>query len=72
MTTEPENTIQEMMVAHGDSLSHSASFNDGEDGEEENDEEVLRGQLSEDDEPDWVMSIITNMVKPCMERFPPK
>jgi hypothetical protein len=72
MTTESEKTIQEMMVAHGDSLSHSASFNDGEDGEEENDEEVLRGQLSEDDEPDWVMSIITNMVKQCMEMFPPK
>jgi len=56
---EPEKTFQEMMVAIGDSLSDLASSDDGEDEEDEDDEETEQGQLSEDDEPGWVMGTIT-------------
>jgi hypothetical protein len=58
---KPEKTFQEMMVAIRDSLSDLASSDNGEDGEEE-DEETEQGQLSEDDEPSWVMSTITKTV----------
>jgi hypothetical protein len=65
---EPEKTFQEMMVAIGDSLSDHVSSDDGDDGEEE-DEETEQGQLSEDDEPGWVMGTITKTVQQCLERF---
>ena len=63
---EPEMTYQEMMVAIGDSLSDLSSSDDGKDGEDEHDEQ---GQLSEDDEPGWVMGTITKTVPQHMERF---
>jgi len=66
---EPEKTLEEMLVAIGDSLSDPASSNDGEDGEEEDDEETEQGNLSEDDEPGWVMGTITTTVQQRMERF---
>jgi hypothetical protein len=58
-----------MLVAIGDSLSDHASSDDGEDGEEEDDEQTGQGNLSEDDEPGWVMGTITNTVQQRMERF---
>ena len=66
---EAEKTFEEMMAAIGDSLSDLASSDDGEDGEEEDDEETEQGNLSEDDEPGWVMGTITKMVQQNMERF---
>jgi hypothetical protein len=66
---EPEKTFEEMLVAIGDSLSDLASSDDGEDGQEEDDEETEQGNLSEDDEPGWVMGTITKTVQQRMERF---
>jgi hypothetical protein len=66
---EPEKTFEEMLVAIGDSLSDLASSNDGEDGEEKDDEETEQGNLSEDDEPGWVMGTITKTVQQHMDRF---
>jgi len=66
---EPENTVEEMMVAVGDSLSDLASSEDGEDGEVKDDEDTEQGKLSEDDEPGWVMGTNTNMVQQRMVWF---
>jgi len=66
---EPEKTFEEMLVAIGDSLSDLASSDDGVDGEEEDDDETEQGNLSEDDEPGWVMGTITKTVQQRMERF---
>jgi hypothetical protein len=71
-STEPEKTFEEMLDAIGDSLSDLASSDDGEDGEEEDDEVTEQGNLSEDDEPGWVMGTITKTVQQRMERFPQK
>jgi hypothetical protein len=65
----PEKTFEEMLVAIGDSLSDLASSDDGEDGEEEDDEDTEQGNLSEDNEPGWVMGKITKTVQQWMERF---
>jgi hypothetical protein len=65
---EPEKTFQAMMVAIRDSLSNLGSFNDWDDGEED-DEETEQGQLSEDDEHGWVMGTITKTVHQRLERF---
>jgi hypothetical protein len=59
MSREPEKALKEMLVAIGDSLSDLASSDDGEDGEDEDDNETVQGNLSEDDEPGWVMGTIT-------------
>ena len=40
---EPEKMFEEMMVAIGDCLSDLASFNNGEDGQDEDDEETEQG-----------------------------
>jgi hypothetical protein len=66
---EPEKTFEEMLVAIGDSLSDLASADNGEDGEEDDDEETEQGNLSEDEEPGWVMGTITKTVHQRMERF---
>jgi hypothetical protein len=66
---EPEKTFEEMLVAIGDSLSDLASSDDGEDGEDEDDEETELGNLSEDDEPGWVIGTITKTVQQRMQRF---
>jgi hypothetical protein len=65
----PEKTFEEMMVAIGDSLSDLASSDDGVDGEEENADETEQRNLSEDDEPSWVMGTITTTVQQRMDRF---
>jgi len=56
---ESEMTFEEMLVAIGDSLSDLASSDAGEDWEDEDAEETEQGNLSEDDEPGWVMGTIT-------------
>jgi len=66
---EPEKTLEEMLVAIGASLSDHASSNDGEDGEQEDDEKTEQGNVSEDDEPGWVMGTIHTTVQQRMERF---
>ena len=66
---EPEKTVEEMLVAVGDSMSDLVSSDDREDGEDEDDEETEKGNLSEDDEPSWVMGTITKTVQQRMERF---
>jgi len=66
---EPEKSFEEMLVAIGDIVSDLANSDDGEDGEEEDDEETEQGNLSEDDEPGWVMGTITKTVQQRMERF---
>ena len=66
---EPKKTFEEMLVAVGDSLSDLASSDDGEDGEEEDDEVTEQGNLSEDDEPVWVMGTITKTVQQRMGRY---
>ena len=66
---EHEKTIEEMLVAIGDNLSDFASSDDGEDGEDEDDEETEQGNLSEDDEPSWVLGTITKTVQERTERF---
>jgi len=68
-STELEKTFEDMLVAIGDSLSDLASSDDGQDEEEEADEETEQGNLSEDDEPGWVMGTITKTVQQRMERF---
>jgi len=71
MRREPEKSFEEMMAAIGDSLSDHASSDDGEDGEDENEETEL-GNLSEDDEPGWVMGTIFKSVLQRRESFRPK
>jgi hypothetical protein len=64
---EPEMTFEEMLVTIGDCLSDLPSYDDGEDGEAEDDEGTEQGKLSDDDEPSWVMGKITNTVQQRME-----
>jgi len=62
-------TLEEMMVAIGDSVSDLASSDNGDDGDDEHDEKTEQGKLSEDDEPGWVMGTINNPVQQCTERI---
>jgi hypothetical protein len=57
-TTKLETTFEEMVKAIGNSLSDLASSNDEEDGEDKDDDEddPAGGNLSEHDEPGWVMA----------------
>jgi len=66
--TEPEQILQEMMVAIGDHLSDLECSYDGEDAEGGEHEETAQGKLSEDDEPGWVMGTISKTVQQRMER----
>jgi hypothetical protein len=66
---EPEKTLEQMLVAIGESLSNLASSDDGDDEQGEYDEETEQGKLSEDDEPGWVMGTITKTVEQRMKRF---
>jgi hypothetical protein len=69
ISREPEITFEKMLVAIRDSLSDLASSDDVEDGEDEDDEETVQGNLSDDDEPGWVMGTITKTVQQRMEMF---
>jgi len=51
------------MVDNVNSLCDFSSSDDGEDGEDEDHEETEQRQLSEDDEPGWVMATITKTVQ---------
>jgi hypothetical protein len=69
MNREGEKRFPEMLVSIRDSLSDLASSNNGEDGEDDNDTGTEQGNLSEDDEPSWLMRMITKTVQQCMECF---
>jgi hypothetical protein len=58
-----------MPVAVRDNLTDLASFDDGEHGEDEDDEEKGQGNLIDDDQPGRVMGTITNTVQHYLERF---
>ena len=62
-----------MLNAIGDSLSDLASSDDGEDWEDDNDDEEdpAQGKLSDDDEPGWVMGMISKSVQYGMKRVRP-
>jgi len=70
-TTKPETTCDEMSNAIGDSLSDLTSSEDDEDGHDEDDDEedTELGNLSDDDEPGWVMGTIPKTVQHLMESF---
>jgi len=57
-TTKPETTYEEMLKVISDSLSDLESSDDEEDGEDEDGDEQdpAGGNLSEHDEPGWVMA----------------
>jgi hypothetical protein len=59
----------EMMVAIRGRLSHIASLNDGEDGDDEDDADTEQDKISENDKPGWVMGTVGKRVKLHMERF---
>jgi len=70
-TTKAETTFEEMLNAIEDSLSDLAGSHDGEDGEDEDNDEVNPelGKLSGDDEPSWVMGTSSKTVQHGTERF---
>jgi len=68
-TTVPNKTLQEMLVAIGNSMSDVAYSDDVEDAEGEGDEGTEQRKVREDDEPGWVMGTITKTVQQSMERF---
>jgi len=72
MYTDPGKMFEEMLVAIGHSLSDLASSDNGEDAEDEDEEGTEQGELTEDDEPGWVMGAITKTVQQHMERFQQK
>jgi hypothetical protein len=72
MNREPEQTIEEMLVAFQHSLNDLSSPRDGEHGEDECDEDTEQGKLSEDDEPGWVVGTITQTVQQHLKRFSQK
>jgi len=70
-TTQPETTLEEMLNAIRDSLSNLAICEDKEDGEDEDDDDkdTEIGNLSEDDEPGWVMGTSSKTVQHDMKSF---
>jgi hypothetical protein len=58
-----------MRVAFANSVSDIVRSDDGDDGEQQDVESPERGQLSEDDEPGWMLGTITKTVQQRMERF---
>jgi len=70
-TREPETTIEEIMILIGDSMSNLASSDDEVDWHDEEEESTELGELSEHDEPSWVVGTISNTVERHMERFLP-
>jgi len=73
-TTKHETTFKEMLIGIRNSLSDLASSDDGDYGEnqEDDEEDPAGGKHSENDEPGWVMSTISNMVQYRMEHLQPK
>jgi hypothetical protein len=66
---QPEKTLEKMLVAIGDSVSDLACSDNREDGEDEDDGETEQGNLSEDDEPGWVMGTITKQSSSAWRGF---
>ena len=48
---EPHKTVEEMMIAIGDSLSNLASSENEDNGDDQDDEDPKEAMPSEDDEP---------------------
>jgi len=69
---ESKMTVEEMMVAVGESLTDLASSINGEDGEDEDDEGTEQGKLSEDEEPSGVMDTIIKTIQQGMKWFQQK
>jgi hypothetical protein len=69
ISTDPVKPFEKMIVAIRDSLSDLAYSDLEEDGEDKADEYTVQGELSEDNEPGWVMGTITTTVPHRMERF---
>jgi len=69
--TKPETSFEEMLNAIQYSMSDLASSDNREDVEDEDDDadNPELGKLSEDDDPGWVMGIISKTVQHCTERF---
>jgi len=69
-TRTTETTLEMMLNAIGDSLSHLATSDDEQDGEdkEDDEEDTACGKLS-DDEPGWVMGTISKTLPHRMESF---
>jgi hypothetical protein len=63
-TGKPKTAFEEILNAIGDSLRDLPCSDDEQDGEDKDDDEedTALGKLSDDDEPGWVMGIITNVV----------
>jgi len=72
MTREPHKLLYEFIVAIGDSLSDLVCLDDEQDGEDEDNEDTEVGQLSDDDEPGWVMSTTSKTVPQRIEPFQEK
>jgi len=68
-TSEPKNMFEEIMNAIGDGLINLASCNNEADGDVENHGGTEVRNLSEDDEPSWVVGTIPKMVHQPIERF---
>jgi len=66
-TTESEQTLVDMLVVIGYSLSDFASSDNGEDGEDKDVKETDQGKISNDDEPGWAVRTITKAVQQHME-----
>ena len=70
-TEKAERTFEEMLNAIGDGLSHLASSDDEQDGEDEEyyEDDTQLGKLSDDDEPGWVMGTISKTVQHHLQSF---
>jgi len=70
-TGKPETTFEEILNAVGDSLIDLASSDDKQDGEDEGDDEedTELSNLSDENEPRWVMGTISKTVQHRMESF---
>ena len=68
MSREPKKTFWETLAASRDSPSDLTSSDNGADRTHEDDRATEQGQLSNDDEPCWVMGIIAQMVRQRMLR----
>jgi hypothetical protein len=68
-TRESEKSLQEMMIAIGDSLSNLTGSDDEPDGGDDDNSDSECGKLGEDDTPSWVVDTISKTVQQCMERL---
>jgi hypothetical protein len=62
-------TFQAVLVAIRDSVSNLPSSDNVADWEDEDDQAIEQGKLSEDDELGWVIGTITQTAQQCMDTF---